>query len=85
MEKRAVLAIVLSLVVVVLWSIFLRQRRLHLPSEVSEPASSPSEPPLALGLPSQQPQSARRPVSPTAPTSERLARGSPCPGSVGDR
>src|SRR6266850_2401967 len=69
MEKRAVLAIVLSLVVVVLWSIFFAPAPLPPPSEVSEPA--PSEPPAGVGTP--QPAAPVSPglVSSTVPTSER--------------
>ena len=69
MEKRAVLAIVLSLVVVVLWSIFFAPASLPPPSEVSEPA--PSEPPAGVGTP--QPAAPVSPglVSSTVPTSER--------------
>src|SRR5262245_22611383 len=51
MEKRAVLAIVLSLVVVVLWSIFFAPAPPPPPSEVSEPAPSPSMPPAGVGTP----------------------------------
>src|SRR5712691_573192 len=71
MEKRAVLAIVLSLVVVVLWSIFFAPAPLPPPSEVSEPAPSPSEPPAGVGTP--QPAAPVSPglVSSTVPTSER--------------
>jgi len=71
MEKRAVLAIVLSLVVVVLWSIFFAPASLPPPSEVSEPALSPSEPPAGVGTP--QPAAPVSPglVSSTVPTSER--------------
>jgi YidC/Oxa1 family membrane protein insertase len=68
MEKRAVLAIVLSLVVVVLWSIFFAPA--PPPSEVSEPAPSSSEPPAGVGTP--QPAAPVSPgaVSSTAPTTE---------------
>ena len=71
MEKRAVLAIVLSLVVVVLWSIFFAPASPPPPSEVSEPAPSPSAPPAGVEAP--QPAA---PVSPgsmsaTAPPPER--------------
>ena len=59
MEKRAVLAIVLSLVVVVLWSIFFAPVPPPPPSEVSEPAPSSSAPPAGLELPSRQLLSAR--------------------------
>jgi YidC/Oxa1 family membrane protein insertase len=48
MEKRAVLAIVLSLVVVVLWSIFFAPAPPLPPSEVSEPPSSPRQPPAPV-------------------------------------
>jgi YidC/Oxa1 family membrane protein insertase len=51
MEKRAVLAIVLSLVVVVLWSIFFAPAPPPPPSEVSEPTPSPSAPPAGVGTP----------------------------------
>ena len=71
MEKRAVLAIVLSLVVVVLWSIFFAPAPPSPPSEVSEPVPSPSAPPPGVEAP--QPAA---PVSPgstssTAPPPER--------------
>src|SRR5215510_7679839 len=71
MEKRAVLAIVLSLVVVVLWSIFFAPAPPPPPSEVSEPAPSPSA--LPAGVEAPQPAA---PVSPgsmsaTAPPPER--------------
>ena len=60
MEKRAVLAIVLSLVVVVLWSIFLRQH-LHRPLRYLNPLRVRARHPLVLELPSRQPQSAQGP------------------------
>src|SRR5215217_5184715 len=71
MEKRAVLAIVLSLVVVVLWSIFFAPAPPPPPSEVSEPAPSSSAPSASVEAP--QPAA---PVSPgsmssTATTTER--------------
>src|SRR5215813_13518461 len=71
MEKRAVLAIVLSLVVVVLWSIFFAPAPPPPPSEVSEPAPSTNAPPAGVEAP--QPAA---PVSPgamsaTAPPPER--------------
>lgn len=70
MEKRAVLAIVLSLVVIVLWSIFFAPVPPPPPSEVSEPAPSPSAPPAGIGTP--QPAAPVSPaVSSTAPTRER--------------
>ena len=71
MEKRAVLAIVLSLVVVVLWSIFFAPAPPLPPSEVSEPALSPSESPAGVGSP--QPAAPVNPgsMSSTAPTTER--------------
>ena len=56
MEKRAVLAIVLSLVVVVLWSIFFAPVPPPPPSEVSEPAPRSSEPRPGLRTPQRQPQ-----------------------------
>ncbi len=61
MEKRAVLAIVLSLVVVVLWSIFFAPAPPPPPSEVSEPAPSPSAPPPAVEAP--------QPAAPVSPGS----------------
>jgi YidC/Oxa1 family membrane protein insertase len=81
MEKRAVLAIVLSLVVVVLWSIFFAPVPPPPPSEVSEPAPSSSAPPAGVGAP--QPAA---PVSPgsassTAPTPEH-APGAPAAPEV---
>src|SRR5919201_2530063 len=71
MEKRAVLAIVLSLVVVVLWSIFFAPAPPPPPSEVSEPAPSPSAPPAGVETP--QPAAPVSPgaVSPTPPPPER--------------
>jgi YidC/Oxa1 family membrane protein insertase len=71
MEKRAVLAIVLSLVVVVLWSIFFAPAPPPPPSEVSEPTPSPSAPPIGVGTP--QPAAPVSPgaVSSTAPIPER--------------
>ena len=71
MEKRAVLAIVLSLVVVVLWSIFFAPAPPPPPSEVSEPTPSPSAPPTGVGTP--QPAAPVSPgaVSSTAPIPER--------------
>ncbi len=61
MEKRAVLAIVLSLVVVVVWSIFFAPAPPPPPSEVSEPAPSPSAPPPAVEAP--------QPAAPVSPGS----------------
>jgi YidC/Oxa1 family membrane protein insertase len=70
MEKRAVLAIVLSLVVVVLWSIFFAPVPPPPPSEVSEPAPSSSAPPAGVRTP--QPAAPVSPaVSSTAPTPAR--------------
>src|SRR5262245_53828638 len=70
MEKRAVLAIVLSLVVVVLWSIFFAPAPPPPPSEVSEPAPRPSTPPAGVRTP--QPTAPVSPgaVSSTTPTPE---------------
>ena len=61
MEKRAVLAIVLSLVVVVLWSIFFAPVPPPPPSEVSEPAPGSSAPPAGVGAP--------QPAAPVSPGS----------------
>jgi YidC/Oxa1 family membrane protein insertase len=66
MEKRAVLAIVLSLVVVVLWSIFFAPT--PPPSEVSD---SPSEPPANTTASQQIPPGHAGPVSPPGGTVER--------------
>ena len=85
MEKRAVLAIVLSLVVVVLWSIFFAPAPPPPPSEVSEPAPSPSESPAGVGTP--------QPAAPVSPGVSEFhcadyrtsVRGSCYPGSVRDR
>src|SRR5262245_59995229 len=73
MEKRAVLAIVLSLVVVVLWSIFFAPAPPPPPSEVSD---SPSEPPASTTAPQQTPPGNAGPVSPPGGAVERLP-GSP--------
>src|SRR5258708_2319058 len=70
MEKRAVLAIVLSLVVVVLWSIFFAPAPLP-PSEVSEPAPSSSEPPASVGTPQPVAPISPGPVTSTARTAEQ--------------
>jgi YidC/Oxa1 family membrane protein insertase len=72
MEKRAVLAIVLSLVVVVLWSIFFAPVPPPPPSEVSEPAPGSSAPPAGRGSP--QPAA---PVSPGSGSSPARPLGSP--------
>jgi len=71
MEKRAVLAIVLSLVVVVLWSIFFAPAPPPPPSEVSEPTPSSSAPPGSVEAP--QPAAPVNPgsMSSTATTTER--------------
>ena len=61
MEKRAVLAIVLSLVVVVLWSIFFAPAPPPPPSEVSEPAPTSSAPPASVEAP--------KPAAPVSPGS----------------
>src|SRR5574341_689826 len=66
MEKRAVLAIVLSLVVVLVWSIFFAPVPPP-PSEV--PDSTPGERPAVA--PSQPAAPAVKPVSPPAGTTER--------------
>src|SRR6266446_1731694 len=66
MEKRAVLAIVLSLVVVVLWSIFFAPA--PPPSEVSD---SSSEPPANTTAPQQAPPGNAGPVSLAGGTAER--------------
>src|SRR6266446_3151517 len=66
MEKRAVLAIVLSLVVVVLWSIFFAPA--PPPSEVSD---SSSEPPANTTAPQQTPPGNTGPVSLAGGTAER--------------
>ena len=58
MEKRAVLAIVLSLVVVVLWSLFFAPSPPPPPSEVSEPAPRSSAP---------RPGAATSPAAPSSP------------------
>jgi len=68
MEKRAVLAIVLSLVVVVLWSIFFAPAPLPPPSEVSD---SSSEPPANTTAPQQAPPGNAGPVSLAGGTAER--------------
>ena len=68
MEKRAVLAIVLSLVVVVLWSIFFAPAPPPPPSEVSD---SSSEPPANTTAPQQAPSGNAGPVSPAGGTAER--------------
>ena len=75
MEKRAVLAIVLSLVVVVLWSIFFAPPPSPPPSEVSEPAPSSRAPRPGVGTP---PPAA--PISPGAVTSTARTTEQP-PGS----
>ena len=72
MEKRAVLAIVLSLVVVVLWSIFFAPVPPPPPSEVSEPAPGSSAPPAGIGAP--QPAA---PVSPGSGSSPARPPGAP--------
>ena len=72
MEKRAVLAIVLSLVVVVLWSIFFAPVPPPPPSEVSEPAPGSSAPPAGIGSP--QPAA---PVSPGSGSSPARPPGAP--------
>src|SRR5215510_12938033 len=69
MAKRAVLAIVLSLVVVVLWSIFFAPAPPPPPSEVSE---SPSEPPASTTVPQQASPGNAGPVSPSGGAVERL-------------
>jgi YidC/Oxa1 family membrane protein insertase len=71
MEKRAVLAIVLSLVVVVLWSIFFAPVPPPPPSEISEPAPSSSAPPASVEAP--QPAAPVNPgsMSSTTTTTER--------------
>jgi len=69
MEKRAVLAIVLSLVVVVVWSIFFAPAPHPPPSEVSD--SSSSEPPAGAIAPRQEAPVSAGPVSPTGGTAER--------------
>src|SRR5262249_15403222 len=66
MEKRAVLAIVLSLVVVLVWSIFFAPTPPP-PSEVSN--SAPSEGPAVA--PPQETAPAVEPVSPAAGSTER--------------
>src|SRR5262245_6157164 len=71
MEKRAVLAIVLSLMVVVLWSIFFAPAPPPPPSEVSEPTPSPSAPPTGVGTPPPAAPVSPGAVSSTAPTPER--------------
>ncbi len=68
MEKRAVLAIVLSLVVVVLWSIFFAPAPPPPPSEVSD---SSSEPPANTTAPQQAPPGNAGPVSLAGGTAER--------------
>ena len=68
MEKRAVLAIVLSLVVVVLWSIFFAPAPPP-PSEVSEPAPSPSAPPAGVGT--------SQPAAPVSPESTSATAAPP--------
>src|SRR5713101_1995846 len=76
MEKRAVLAIVLSLVVVVVWSIFFAPAPHPPPAEVSD--SSSSEPPASAIAPRQEAPVSAGSVSPTVGTTERPA-GSPAP------
>jgi YidC/Oxa1 family membrane protein insertase len=71
MEKRAVLAIVLSLVVVVLWSIFFAPVPPPPPSEVSEPAPSSSAPPAGVGTPQPTVPASPGSASSTAATPER--------------
>ena len=71
MEKRAVLAIVLSLVVVVVWSIFFAPAPPLPPSDVSD--SPPSEPPAGAGTPQQQATPSTESVSPTAGTTAHPA------------
>ena len=68
MEKRAVLAIVLSLVVVVLWSIFFAPAPPPPPSEISD---SSSEPPANTTAPQQAPPGNAGPVSLAGGTAER--------------
>jgi len=68
MEKRAVLAIVLSLVVVVLWSIFFAPAPPSPPSEVTD---SSSEPPANTTAPQQAPPGNAGPVSLAGGTAER--------------
>jgi YidC/Oxa1 family membrane protein insertase len=79
MEKRAVLAIVLSLVVVVLWSIFFAPVPPPPPSEVSEPAPGSSAPPAGIGAP--QPAAPVSPGSGSSParTPARLPGPPPVP------
>src|SRR5512145_1885200 len=81
MEKRAVLAIVLSLMVVVLWSIFFAPVPPPPPSEVSEPAPSSSAPPAGVGTPQPAAPASPGSVSSTAPTPER-APGAPATQEV---
>ncbi len=69
MEKRAVLAIVLSLAVVLVWSIFFAPAPTPPPSEVSD--SAPGERPA--GAPQQDTAPAVESVSPAAGTTERPA------------
>src|SRR5262249_57537175 len=77
MEKRAVLAIVLSLVVVLVWSIFFAPAPPP-PSEVSD--SAPGEqPPVA---PSQPAAPAVEPVNPPAGTTERPAAPPTAPAAL---
>src|SRR5262245_42770161 len=81
MEKRAVLAIVLSLMVVVLWSIFFAPAPPPPPSEVSEPTPSPSAPPTGVGTPPPAAPVSPGAVSSTAPTPER-SPSAPAPQEV---
>jgi YidC/Oxa1 family membrane protein insertase len=74
MEKRAVLAIVLSLVVVVLWSLFFAPAPPPPPSEVFEPAPRSSEPRPGAGTPP------AAPISPGSVTSAARTTELP-PGS----
>ena len=71
MEKRAVLAIVLSLIVVVLWSIFFAPAPPPPPSEVSEPTSRSSEPPAGGVAPQHQAPVSSGSVRSPARTTER--------------
>jgi len=74
MEKRAVLAIVLSLVVVVLWSLIFAPPPPPPPSEVSEPTPRSSEPRPGVATPP------AAPISPGSVTSAARTTEQP-PGS----
>lgn len=82
MEKRAVLAIVLSLVVIVVWSIFFAPVPPPPPSEVSEPTPTSQAPPAGVSTPQPAAPVSQEPVRPTVQTPERPSASPAAPETL---